>query len=128
MAAPSAASATRRGPEADLLREGAPADFRKPALVIGTFKDARRQKLLTNVWLEEYRHLREPLGDAIARQWNATHGGLNQVVAWQLWFMLERTMPDGGTANVMPCLLFERERFGEKTPPAPGNALNASSL
>jgi hypothetical protein len=114
------------GSEVDLLREGAPADSQKPALVSGTFKDARWQKLLTNVWLEEYRHLREPLGDAIARQWNATHGGLNQVVAWQLWFMLERTLPDGSTANVMPCLLFERERFVEKTSPASGDALSAS--
>ncbi|MFZ4765009.1 MAG: hypothetical protein ACOYMN_08640 [Roseimicrobium sp.] len=78
------------GTEVDLLRAGSALDWRKPALVSAAFKDERWQKYLMNLWLQTFSHLRPAFGNAIAREWNATHGTLNQVVAWQLWFMLER--------------------------------------
>lgn len=114
------------GSEVDLLRNGEPVDFSKPSLVSATFKDARWQKLYMNVWMEEYRHLREPVCNAVAQTWNATHGGLSQVVAWQLWYMLEPTLPDGSAGPVKPCLLFECERF--EGGHAPGAALAKESL
>lgn len=118
------------GSEVDLLRDGAPVDFKKPALVSATFKDARWQKLYMNVWMDEYRHLREPVCNAVARKWNATHGGLSQIVAWQLWYMLEPTLPDGSAGPVKPSLLFDCERFEGGALPASASekeSLRASS-
>ena len=100
------------GTEVDILRDAAPLDFRKPELISATFKDARWQKYIMNLWLEEYRHLRPVYGDAMALNWNRHHGGLSQVVAWQLWLMVEPTLPNGTAGPVRPTLLYERERLG----------------
>lgn len=112
------------GTEVDLLRDGAPADARKPALLSATFKDSRWQKYIMNLWMEEYRHLRPVFGDAMALHWNRHHGGLTQVVAWQLWLMLEPTLPDGSAGPVKPIMLYERERLGPEigVEPQPGQS------
>lgn len=100
------------GSEVDLLRDGAPVDWRKRENLHTHFKDSRWLKYLMNLWLKA-NHTHRPLyGDFIARTWNETHGGLSQVVAWQLWFVMEETQPDGtdGT-RLQPVLMHEREKF-----------------
>lgn len=102
------------GREVDLLRDGAPVEWGKPPLVSATFKDARWQKLLMNLWLQRYSAHRQAFGDCLAREWNARHGGLSQVVAWQFWFVLERTQDDGSPGPGQPVMLHENERFGSR--------------
>ena len=110
------------GREVDLLRDGGPVEWGKPPLISATFKDARWQKLLMNLWLQRYAAQRQAFGDCLAGDWNARHGGLSQVVAWQFWFVLERTQDDGSPGPPQPVLLHENERFGDRAP-APGTNL-----
>ncbi len=105
------------GSEIDLLRGGGPVTWEKPAQVSATFPDARWQKYLMNLWMQAHEQHRGPFGDCMARRWNAAHGGLSQVVAWQLWFVKEETQPDGTPSTPQPILMFDRERMGEESDP-----------
>lgn len=97
------------GSEVDLLRDGAPVSFAKPALASAAYKDARWQKYQMNLWMTIHHSHRMPYGDYMARRWNDSHGGLSQVVAWQLWFVREMTQPDGSRGKPEPILMAQRE-------------------
>jgi hypothetical protein len=97
------------GSEVDLLRDGAPVSWDKPTLASAAYKDARWQKYLMNLWTTIYHAHRMPYGDYMAHRWNDTHGGLGQVVAWQLWFVREMTLPDGSRGKPEPILMAQRE-------------------
>jgi hypothetical protein len=99
------------GSEVDLLRDGAPVSFAKPALASAAYKDARWQKYQMNLWMLIHHTHRMPYGDYMARRWNDSHGGLGQVVAWQLWFVREMTQPDGSRSKPEPILMAQRERL-----------------
>lgn len=114
------------GSEVDLLREGAPVDWRKPELLSATFKDSRWQKYLMNLWMMVHQQHRGPYGDYMVRRWNETHGGMSQVVAWQLWFVREETQPDGTAGRPQPFLMHERERVPAQ-PEAAGEQLVSPS-
>jgi hypothetical protein len=93
----------------DLLRGGAPVSFAKPPLASAAYKDARWQKYQMNLWMLIHHTHRMPYGDYMARRWNDSHGGLSQVVAWQLWFVREMTQPDGSRGKPEPILMAQRE-------------------
>ncbi|MEZ0273403.1 MAG: hypothetical protein ACAH88_00745 [Roseimicrobium sp.] len=97
------------GSEVDLLRDGAAVSWDKPALASAAYKDARWQKYLMNLWMTIHHTHRMPYGDYVARRWNDTHGGLGQVLAWQLWFVREMTHPDGTRGKPEPILMAQRE-------------------
>ncbi|WP_170157065.1 HTTM domain-containing protein [Roseimicrobium gellanilyticum] len=106
------------GSEVDLLRDGAPVSWDKPALASAAYKDARWQKYQTNLWMTIHQVHRMPYGDYVARRWNDSHGGLSQVVAWQLWFVREMTQPDGTRGKPEPILMAQREGHRQTPPPA----------
>lgn len=93
------------GSEVDLLRDGEVTDWSKPARLSSTFKDARWQKYLMNLWLQRYHEFRPAYGDWLVRHWNRDHGGLSQVVAWQLYFIHEPTLDEGKTGPLQRVLL-----------------------
>jgi hypothetical protein len=97
------------GSEVDLLRDGAAVAWDKPALASAAYKDARWQKYLMNLWMTIHHTHRMPYGDYVARRWNDNHGGLSQVVAWQLWFVREMTQPDGTRGKPESILMAQRE-------------------
>lgn len=97
------------GSEVDLLRNGAATDWSKPARLSSTFKDARWQKYLMNLWLQRYHEFRPAYGDWVVRHWNQDHGGLSQVVAWQFYFIHEPTLAGGKTGPLQRVLLAQCE-------------------
>lgn len=97
------------GSEVDLLRAGAPTDWGKPPRLSSTFKDARWQKYLMNLWLQRYHEFRPAYGDWMVRHWNEDHGGLSQVVAWQFYFIHEPTLAGGKTGPLQRVLLAQCE-------------------
>lgn len=97
------------GSEVDLLRGGEVTDWSKPPRLSSTFKDARWQKYLMNLWLQRYHEFRPVYGDWLVRHWNADHGGLSQVVAWQFYFIHEPTLAGGKTGPLQRVLLAQCE-------------------
>ncbi|WP_009963552.1 HTTM domain-containing protein [Verrucomicrobium spinosum] len=97
------------GTEVDLLRSGEVTDWSKPPGLSSTFKDARWQKYLMNLWLQRYHEFRPAYGDWLVRHWNEDHGGLSQVVAWQLYFIHEPTLEGGKTGPLQRVLLAQCE-------------------
>lgn len=97
------------GSEVDLLRGGEVTDWSKPDRLSSTFKDARWQKYLMNLWLQRYHEFRPAFGDWVVRHWNEDHGGLSQVVAWQFYFIHEPTLEGGKTGPLQRVLLAQCE-------------------
>lgn len=91
------------------MRGGEVTDWSKPARLSSTFKDGRWQKYLMNLWLQRYHEFRPAYGDWLVRHWNAAHGGLSQVVAWQFYFIHEPTLAEGKTGPLQRVLLAQCE-------------------
>lgn len=115
------------GTEVDLLREGAPTDWRKPARLSSSFKDARWQKYLMNLWLQRYHTFRPAFGDWAVEDWNRRQGGLSQVVAWEFYFVLEPTLDGGRTGPWQRVLLAKCEKVPGRQAVVTASASGSSS-
>jgi hypothetical protein len=68
--------------------------WEKPRYVPGTFKNEHWRKYLENIWSEQHADQRLHFGRYICREWNARHTGAEQLMTFQITFMLEETLPD----------------------------------
>ena len=87
------------GARVDLLRDGRPVSFEKPALISAEFRDSKWQKAILSLWPSLYRHMRPSFGNYMAFQWNDTHSPSEQIRGWTLWYMREDTLPHGAQAK-----------------------------
>ena len=83
------------GSRVDLLREGRPVRFEKPALLSAEFRDTKWQKIIVNLWRSPYQDMRSLFTNHMAFEWNGAHPAKQQIRTWTLWFMLEDTPPEG---------------------------------
>jgi|APTNR8051073442_1049403.scaffolds.fasta_scaffold01589_10 hypothetical protein len=81
------------GSHVDLLRDGKPVSFLKPAGISAEFPDYRWHKLLMNLWAAKYQTMRHPVCGLLERQWKEKAAPNRQVKAWTLSFMEEKTLP-----------------------------------
>lgn len=88
------------GTEVDLLRQGAPVDWKKPANLSSTYPDAQWQKYMLNLWVPgNTKHL--PLYTGyLANQWNPQHLPQQHVRSIHLYYMREDTLLDNKTKPV----------------------------
>lgn len=90
---------TLRGEEQVDLMEVARDDFtlrqvswEKPQYVANTYKNEPWRKYFESIL--SYRDQRPHFGHYICREWNARHTGSEELVTFQIIFMLEETLPD----------------------------------
>ncbi|MBX7212067.1 MAG: HTTM domain-containing protein [Verrucomicrobiaceae bacterium] len=83
------------GSHVDLLREGRPVSFEKPAVISAEFRDTKWQKLMVNLWRSRYQKARPLVGNWFAFEWNGSHPAALQIKGWTLWYMREDTPPPG---------------------------------
>jgi Vitamin K-dependent gamma-carboxylase len=87
------------GARVDLLRDGRPVSFDKPALISAEFRNSKWQKAILSLWPPLYRQVRTSFGNCMAFQWNATHPAAEQILGWTLWYMREDTLPNNSEAK-----------------------------
>ncbi len=112
------------GSEVDLMHPDRPLTLEKPYLSSRDYKDARWQKYLTNLWVQEQQHHRQPFARYWVDKWNREHGALAQVQRWEFIYMLERTWKDSSRISVPRKVVLARSpvpAINDKTtqPPPP---------
>jgi hypothetical protein len=89
----------------DLFRDGAPVRWDKPELVSATYKNERWRKYLMNLWWEGNVPYRPLYARYLLRDWNSQHQGGQALESVEVYFMLERTLPEYRVAEPQKCLL-----------------------
>jgi len=105
----------RGGQQVDLMavtrddfypREGV--SWEKPDYVRGIYKNAQWQGYLENiVKFEEYVNLRRDFNRYVCQEWNARHTGDEQLMSFQMAYMLEETQPDYQPPTLPKVVLWE---------------------
>lgn len=108
----------RDGREVDLMPltrgdfgQYAAVSWEKPSSVAATYKYERWRKYLTNLWQRENSGQRLYLGRYLCRTWNAHHTGTQQVLTFQIYYMLEVTQPDNRPGTPERVLTWEHNCF-----------------
>ena len=73
--------------------------WEKPEDVVGMYKNQRWRKYMMNLWLAENSKYRLPYGQYLCRHWNRRGRATDELVSFEIIYMLEVTNPDG-TENV----------------------------
>jgi hypothetical protein len=85
--------------------------WEKPRYVPDTFKNEHWRKYLENIWSEQHADQRLHLGRYICREWNARHAGAEQLMTFQITYMLEETLPDYRRSTPQKTVLSEHTCF-----------------
>jgi hypothetical protein len=85
--------------------------WEKPRYVPGTFKNEHWRKYLENIWSEQHADQRLHFGRYICREWNARHAGAEQLMTFQITYMLEETLPDYRRSTPQKIVLSEHSCF-----------------
>lgn len=106
------------------VHTGEAATFDKPRLVSRTYRNQRWRKYLENVASGAYESQWGHYGGYLCRDWNARHEGAEALTDVRLYFVVERTLPEG-VAEPTPVLRWRHWCFAapaeaaEVTPPSP---------
>ncbi len=82
------------GTRVDVLRGGGPVRWEKPELVSESYKNERWRKYMLNLWSAENADHRPYYAAYLFREWNGRHAGKERLEGLEVYFMLERTLPD----------------------------------
>ena len=85
--------------------------WEKPPSVAGTYKNEHWRKYLERIWDRDYSDQRLYFGQYICREWNARHTGSEQLVDFQITYMLEETLPDYQRSTPEKVVLWEHRCF-----------------
>lgn len=83
----------RDGTQVDLIHDGGPVSYDKPARISAEYRDCKWQKLEMNLYLAQYQSVREPFCRWHVSRWNAAHPAGRQAVSWTLIYVRELTLP-----------------------------------
>jgi predicted DCC family thiol-disulfide oxidoreductase YuxK len=102
----------RNGTEIDVFSGHTTVSYEKPTWVAYTYKDQRWQKYLMNLWSSDLSEFRQGYGRYLCRTWNSKHSNDEELVSFDIIFMLERTPPPGQPqAPVVPTPIWHHECF-----------------
>jgi hypothetical protein len=87
------------------IREGV--SWEKPRRVADTFKDLHWRKYMVNLAAPRYEDLRVHFGRYICREWNARHDRGEALHRFQIYYMVEPTLPDYQTVEPSRMLLWK---------------------
>jgi hypothetical protein len=68
--------------------------WEKPQDVNATYKNEHWRKYLENIYMREHSDQRLYLGGYICHQWNTRHAGSEQLMTFEITYMLKTTLPD----------------------------------
>jgi hypothetical protein len=107
----------KNGREVDLFTGRAPVTYDKPAYVGGMFKNTRWRKYYANLWLADYSGYRLYYGQWLTRQWNAAHAGGDQLLTFQIVYVMERTLGPDRVAPPERLTIWYHQCWDGPTPP-----------
>jgi hypothetical protein len=81
------------GSQIDLLREGKPVSFEKPASISAEYADHKWQKLMMNIWLAKFQRARPAFVQWWLKKWQEEHASAPPITEWTLIYMREETLP-----------------------------------
>lgn len=87
------------GKRVDLLRDGAPVSWTKPADLSATYHDALWQKYMLNLWPVSNSGHRGYYAAYLMRQWNDSHQERERIKFMQIVYMEEDTLPNYRTTK-----------------------------
>lgn len=85
--------------------------WEKPQDVTSTYKNEHWRKYLENIWLQQHAGQRLHFGRYICREWNARHGGSEQLRTFRITYMLEQTLPNYQRPSPQKVVLWEHDCF-----------------
>jgi len=85
--------------------------WEKPPSVAATYKNEHWRKYLERIWDKDYSEQRLYFGQYICREWNARHTGSEQLMDFQITYMLEQTLPDYQRSMPEKVMLWEHSCF-----------------
>lgn len=88
--------------------------WEKPRDVNRTYENEHWRKYLENIWLQQHASQRLHFGRYICREWNARHAGTEQLRAFQITYMLEKTLPDYQRSTPQKVVLWEHKCFQDE--------------
>ncbi len=83
----------------------------KPQRVKYTYKNERWRKYLENLWSQDHADERLYFGQYICREWNSRHESPQQVMTFEMVYMLENTLPPGQQPKVEKVVIWEHRCF-----------------
>lgn len=81
------------GSKVDLLRNGQPVSYDKPALISAEYPDYKWQKLEINLYLRQFQSVRAPFARYFMTRWNEAQPPDRRITSWVLNYMRETTLP-----------------------------------
>lgn len=90
------------GKTVDLFRPSQPFSWEEPPLGSAHYPNARWRKYIMNLWSKPYIPQRPLFAQYLAREWDKTHTGTEQVAAVDLYYVLRSTPPPDGRPKDHP--------------------------
>jgi len=84
----------KNGEKVDLIKDGAPVDWEKPALLSRQLKTERWRKYMMNLWIKKHAGHRALYAAYLCRNWNRKHIGNQELEEVEIVYMRETTYPD----------------------------------
>lgn len=85
--------------------------WEKPRYIPDTFKNEHWRKYLERIWDIDYADQRLYFGQYICREWNARHAGSEQLMTFQIIYMMELSLPDYQRSTPEKKVLWEHRCF-----------------
>ena len=85
--------------------------WEKPQDIPDTYKNEHWRKYLENIYQAQHAEQRLYFGQYICREWNARHSGSEQLMTFQITYMLEKTLPDYRQSTPQKVILWEHSCF-----------------
>ncbi len=101
----------KNGKEIDLFKNGKPVIWDKPLLVSSTYPNERWRKYMMNIWSKRHAAHRLYYGKYLCRDWNSKHQGQEQLDTFEIYFMLEKTLPNYQTPEVEKVMIHRHYCF-----------------
>jgi hypothetical protein len=83
----------------------------KPRLVSRTYKNERWRKYLSNIRLRDHAEQVRYFARYLCRTWNAQHDGVEALEHFQIYYMVEPTLPNYQQAELQQLLLWNHKCF-----------------
>ena len=99
------------GTEIDIFKDGKPVTWEKPSLVSATYPNERWRKYMMNLWSQKNAKHRLYYGQYLCRKWNSQHQGSKQLENFNIYFMLEKTMPNYQPEKLQKTLIWKHSCF-----------------
>ncbi|PSF37731.1 HTTM domain-containing protein [Aphanothece hegewaldii CCALA 016] len=97
------------GTEIDLFREGKSVTWEKPKIISALFPSMYWLKYMENIWRQVQTPYRYYYAQYLCHNWNSQHQGAKQLESLEIYYMLERTLPNYQTPKIEKVLLFKQQ-------------------